>query len=103
MQNVHFKLPKLYDSFVHFGSFSFKCVLLYGYNLHLKSLFSECNFNNIALFDVIRGFYNPAVDAYTLSVTSFICNGSALYEARHFKIFIKSHILPFQKQKLSPQ
>ena len=67
---------------------------------HFHRLISERDLYDIADLHIIRRAGYFAVYRDVLCVADLVCDGAALYQARHLKILIKSHNI--QRQKPHP-
>ncbi len=81
------------DYLVHSLGFVFRNVLAHVEHLEFKRFRAEDYLDDVALFDVIRRLYLPAVNDDMLSVAGIVCHSSALDYARDLKKFIYSHFL----------
>ena len=88
------------QNFVHRGGVLFADGLGNIENTRTGHILAHGYFNDIADLNIIRRAGYFAVYRDVLCVADLVCDGAALYQARHLKILIKSHNI--QRHKPHP-
>ena len=88
------------QNFVHRGGVLFADGLGNIENTRAGHILAHGYLNDIADLNIVRGAGNFAVYRDVLCVADLVRDSAALYQARHFKILIKSHNI--QRHKPHP-